>query len=329
MSKYYKKLPATPSSSATNNEADTKNTIKFLILACRSLTNVLIESKLPPSELNLMTQPKQLTPKEVNVFIKMLIYSIKSLEVYSTSSQTRANKNISQANNLQNQKDEKEIIENLGVIFSYLNNSNLFQIFTQTIDFIVDETIKNPNLATLTSYFLATPATSCIFSTILIENLLKKMELMGDLSQEKSNLYLKLFKLVFGSVSVFPLENEKMLKPHLHTLVNKSLEYSLKSKEPYNYFLLMRALFRSIGGGNHDLLYQEFLPLLPLLLLSLNELQTGLHKQHLKDLFVELCLTVPVRLSSLLPYLPMLMDPLVSALNGSQTLISQVIKHPT
>lgn len=58
--------------------------------------------------------------------------------------------------------------------------------------------------------------------------------------------------------------------------------------------------------------------------IGLNSLQSGLHKQQMKDLFVELCLTVPVRLSSLLPYLPMLMDPLVSALNGSQTLISQV-----
>lgn len=46
----------------------------------------------------------------------------------------------------------------------------------------------------------------------------------------------------------------------------------------------------------------------------------------MKDLFVELCLTVPVRLSSLLPYLPMLMDPLVSALNGSHTLISQGLR---
>lgn len=60
------------------------------------------------------------------------------------------------------------------------------------------------------------------------------------------------------------------------------------------------------------------------LFLGLNSLQSGLHRQHMKDLFVELCLTVPVRLSSLLPYLPMLMDPLVSALNGSQTLVSQV-----
>lgn len=66
--------------------------------------------------------------------------------------------------------------------------------------------------------------------------------------------------------------------------------------------------------------------LLILMSLGLNMLQSGLHKQHMKDLFVELCLTVPVRLSSLLPYLPMLMDPLVSALNGSQTLVSQGLR---
>ena len=104
------------------------------------------------------------------------------------------------------------------------------------------------------------------------------------------------------------------------------MQLAQSAKEPYNYFLLLRALFRSIGGGSHDLLYQEFLPLLPSLLQGLNHLQSSLHKQHMKDLFVELCLTVPVRLSSLLPYLPMLMDPLVSALNGSQPLISQGLR---
>ena len=46
----------------------------------------------------------------------------------------------------------------------------------------------------------------------------------------------------------------------------------------------------------------------------------------MKDLFVELCLTVLVRLSVLLPYLHMLMHPLVSALNGSKTLISQGLR---
>ena len=46
----------------------------------------------------------------------------------------------------------------------------------------------------------------------------------------------------------------------------RSMELAMSAKEPYNYFLLLRALFRSIGGGSHDLLYQEFLPLLPSLL---------------------------------------------------------------
>ena len=55
-------------------------------------------------------------------------------------------------------------------------------------------------------------------------------------------------------------------QPHLHTIVNRSIELAMSAKEPYNYFLLLRALFRSIGGGSHDLLYQEFLPLLPNLL---------------------------------------------------------------
>ena len=54
----------------------------------------------------------------------------------------------------------------------------------------------------------------------------------------------------------------------------RSMELALNAKDPYNYFLLLRALFRSIGGGSHDLLYQEFLPLLPSLLQGkLNQLE--------------------------------------------------------
>ncbi len=224
-------------------------------------------------------QAKQLIPRETFMYDKFLKNALLSLDVYMIGrSATSGNKNSTNPANMVIQKEEKEVIENLGIIFSYLHQLILSEIFSQTIDFIIERTFKNANIYILSSYFLATPATSCTFATILIEYLLKKMEIMGDSSIERSNLYLKLFKLVFGSVSVLAAENEKMLKPHLHSLVTKSLELALKAKEPYNYFLLLRALFRSIGGGNHDLLYQEFLPLLPVLLQSLNELQTGLHK---------------------------------------------------
>ncbi|EDO27431.1 predicted protein, partial [Nematostella vectensis] len=96
--------------------------------------------------------------------------------------------------------------------------------------------------------FLANPNTSATFATILVKFLLERLDQMGS-NMERSNLYLKLFKLVFGSVSLFASENEQMLKPHLHEIVNRSIELACTSKEPYNYFLLLRALFRSIGGG--------------------------------------------------------------------------------
>lgn len=185
---------------------------------------------------------------------------------------------------------------------------------------------ENASLILFVNNFITKPQTSFIFTNLLVEFLLARMEVMGNGSPEQSSLYLKLFKLVFGSVSIFPADNELMLKPHLRSLVDNSMKLALEAKDPFNYFQLLRALFRSIGGGSHDLLYQEFLPMLPSLLQGLNRLQAATHRQNMRDLFVELCLTIPVRLSSLLPYLPWLMDPLVAALNGTPSLISQGLR---
>ena len=38
-------------------------------------------------------------------------------------------------------------------------------------------------------------------------------------------------------------------KPHLHEIVNRSMSLANTAQDPCNYFLLLRALFRSIGGG--------------------------------------------------------------------------------
>lgn len=146
-----------------------------------------------------------------------------------------------------------------------MNPSTFHEIFSTTIEYVVERVYKNQTLQIVPNTLLANPTTSPIFATVLVEYLLERMDEMGY-NVERSNLYLRLFKLVFGSVSLFPTENELMLKPHLHQIVNRSMELAMSAKEPYNFFLLLRALFRSIGGGSHDLLYQEFLPLLPNLL---------------------------------------------------------------
>ena len=145
-------------------------------------------------------------------------------------------------------KEEKEVLEHFAGALSLLNPQTFKEVFTQTIDFVVERIYKNYALQIMANSFLANSVPSPIFATILVEYLLERMHEMGS-NMDRSNLYLKLFKLVFGSVSLFAAENEQMLKPHLHAIVNKSMDLSKSAKEPYNYFLLLRALFRSIGGG--------------------------------------------------------------------------------
>ena len=55
-----------------------------------------------------------------------------------------------------------------------------------------------------------------------------------------------------------PIIHLIIFQPHLHTIVNRSMELAMSAKEPYNYFLLLRALFRSIGGGSLDLYISLF-----------------------------------------------------------------------
>ncbi|XP_024140211.1 transformation/transcription domain-associated protein isoform X2 [Oryzias melastigma] len=327
--------PTQPGAAAFDRPGEKEDKQTFQVSDCRSLVKTLvcgvktitwgITSCKAPGEAQFIPN-KQLQPKETQIYIKLVKYAMQALDIYQVQVANNQQTYIRVANcQTVRMKEEKEVLEHFAGVFTMMNPLTFKEIFQTTVPYMVERISKNYALQIVANSFLANLSTSALFATILVEYLLERLPEMGS-NVELSNLYLKLFKLVFGSVSLFAAENEQMLKPHLHKIVNSSMELAQSAKEPYNYFLLLRALFRSIGGGSHDLLYQEFLPLLPNLLQGLNMLQSGLHKQHMKDLFVELCLTVPVRLSSLLPYLPMLMDPLVSALNGSQTLVSQGLR---
>ncbi|KAL7979236.1 hypothetical protein Chor_015260 [Crotalus horridus] len=272
---------------------DCRSLVKTLVCGVKTITWGITSCK-APGEAQFIPN-KQLQPKETQIYIK-LVQIAGNGQTYIRVANCQTVR----------MKEEKEVLEHFAGVFTMMNPLTFKEIFQTSVPYMVERISKNYALQIVANSFLANPTTSALFATILVEYLLDRLPEMGS-NVELSNLYLKLFKLVFGSVSLFAAENEQMLKPHLHKIVNSSMELAQTAKEPYNYFLLLRALFRSIGGG-------------------LNMLQSGLHKQHMKDLFVELCLTVPVRLSSLLPYLPMLMDPLVSALNGSQTLVSQGLR---
>ncbi|KAL3994636.1 FAT domain family protein [Acanthocheilonema viteae] len=298
-----------------------RNMIRVLVQACKHAVHALKDTHAT----NHAISPDH----EAKIIEQLFRYGLRCLDIYVICPMSNQVPSTQQRfSNGVRTKEEKEVLELFGSIFTLLNPSIFKEIISRRIDYFIERLASNYGLQIICSSLLVNSLTSANFGDILIRFLIKKLPDLAECS-ERSFLWLKLFKIVFSSVGSQPsgcAENERMLRPYLHDLVLHSMELALRAREPINYFLLLRALFRSIGGGSYDLLYQTFLPLLPTLLHQLNRLQSSTHRAQMRELFIELCLTVPVRLSSLLPYLPLLMDPLVCALNGSSSLIQQGLR---
>ncbi|KAJ2851213.1 transcription-associated protein 1, partial [Coemansia erecta] len=161
----------------------------------------------------------------------------------------------------------------------------------------------------------------------MLRYLCDRLDLLGTEDEALTSTMLHLFKIAFLALAFFPEANELVLQPYIQPIINAALATSKNTKCPKNYFVLLRALFRSIGGGRYESLYKEVIPLLQNLLDTLNA-ALGFAKQAspIQELFVEICLTVPVRLSVLLPYLSLLMKPLVFALESGPELVNQGLR---
>lgn len=240
-------------------------------------------------------------------------------------------------------REEKDILDNFTNLLTDAPPQTFHEVFSQHLPFLFEATKQNHSLLGIAQNLLSNDATSSRFVTILLRFLVATDHLskLGELDKKHVNVSLRLFKMSFMAVTIFPDENEAVLQPHLSHLIMTSIRLAAAAQEPTNYFLLLRALFRSIGGGKFELLYEDVLPLLPVLLENLNALLASAESAMeasvsgassstaaRRELFVDLCLTVPVRLNVLLPYLGYLMRPLVLALQSrsSPELVSQGLR---
>ena len=102
---------------------------------------------------------------------------------------------------------------------------------------------------------------------------------MGS-NPDKSELYLKLLKLIFTSIPYFPQENEQLLKPYIFPVISKSLTHCKSATDPMGYFYLIKALYRGLGSAS-EATYNEFRFQLTDLLSTLNKFHSTAQTQHL------------------------------------------------
>ncbi|KAI8965638.1 hypothetical protein F5Y11DRAFT_275738 [Daldinia sp. FL1419] len=223
-------------------------------------------------------------------------------------------------------KEEKDLLETFATVFHCIDPATFHEVFQQEIPRLYEMIFEHTALLHIPQFFLASEATSPSFCGMLLKFLMERIDEVGSADVKRSSILLRLFKLAFMAVTLFANQNEQVLLPHVVDIVTKSIDLSTKAEEPMNYFLLLRSLFRSIGGGKFEHLYKQILPLLEMLLDVLNTLLMAARKPAERDLYVELCLTVPARLSNLLPHLSFLMRPLVVALRAGTDLVGQGLR---
>ncbi|KAG8711225.1 hypothetical protein FRC08_016173 [Ceratobasidium sp. 394] len=219
----------------------------------------------------------------------------------------------------------KEAFEMLLQVFHEIEPHIFQEVWTTEMQFFIDHVQDHQNLLAMPQLLLSSDMVSHQLVAILLRYLVGKLDTLGEQSQKSASITLRLFKMCFMSVTVFPELNEPILFHHLSKLIMDSLRLATKAADPTNYFLLLRGLFRAMGGGKFESLYNEVLPLLRDMLESLNR-QLQAAEPSKQDLLVELCLTVPVRLTNLLPFLGFLMRPLVHALRAGPELVAQGLR---
>ncbi|KAJ6438408.1 spo12 family domain-containing protein [Purpureocillium lavendulum] len=272
------------------------------------------------------------TAEEVNVIIKLFregAYVFRYYEIEKPATESQYMSPVEYMANfymVSSSKEEKDLLETFATVFHCIDPATFHEVFQQEIPRLYDMIFEHTALLHIPQFFLASEATSPSFCGMLLQFLMERIDQVGSADVKKSSILLRLFKLAFMAVTLFAGQNEQVLLPHVVNIVTKSIELSTKAEEPINYFLLLRSLFRSIGGGKFEQLYKQILPLLEMLLGVLNNLLMAARKPSERDLYVELCLTVPARLSHLLPHLSFLMRPLVVALRAGTELVGQGLR---
>jgi transformation/transcription domain-associated protein len=136
--------------------------------------------------------------------------------------------------------------------------------------------------------------------------------------KSKSTALLQLFERILKSLSSFP-GNESIVRRHLRRIVVVCLRSSVEDARgwPDNYCMLLRYIFRSISAGKFEDSYKELLPLIPAVLNGLYRVMTCSKDTVIRYTAIELCLTIPARLSSLLPHMNLLLRVIIPALDSN------------
>ena len=219
--------------------------------------------------------------------------------------------------------EEREMLNLFSQILAIMEPRDLMDMFSLCMPELFECMISNTQLVHIFSTLLQAPKVFRPFADVLVNFLVSsKLDVLKHPDSPASKLVLHLFRFLFGAVPKAPSDMERILQPHVPVIMEVCMKNATEVERPLGYIQLLRTMFRALAGGKFELLLRDLIPTLQPCLNMLLGMLEGPTGEDMRDLLLELCLTLPSRLSSLLPFLPRLMKPLVLCLKGGDDLVS-------
>lgn len=219
--------------------------------------------------------------------------------------------------------EEREMVHLFSQILAIMEPRDLMDMFSLCMPELFECMISNTQLVHIFSTLLQAPKVFRPFADVLVNFLVSsKLDVLKHPDSPAAKLVLHLFRFLFGAVVKAPSDCERILQPHVPVIMETCMKNAAEVERPLGHLQLLRTMFRALAGGKFELLLRDLIPTLQPCLNMLLAMLEGPIGEDMRDLLLELCLTLPARLSSLLPHLSRLMKPLVMCLNGSGDLVS-------
>ena len=243
----------------------------------------------------------------------------------------------------------REMTEAFAASFSFCLSENgefskIKRTFVQELSSIMKEMDKDPGLIFIFKHLLFASGKSVSYEvcSLLVPFLLEHIAALDDFqttpenSLEESHIestcsahptsnlstrgkhHFELFITLISSLSKYP-KNELALLPYLNTIVSQCIRRSMVLKFwPGPYLCIIRMLFRAITAGKFEASYREMGPLMPSLLNGFYRIFFATADDPLRSMIIELMLTLPARMTTLLPHLPLIVKVIIPALQSNK-----------
>ncbi|KAG6647142.1 hypothetical protein I3843_07G057100 [Carya illinoinensis] len=304
--------------------SDCKNLIKTLVMGMKTIIWSITHAHLPRSQVSPSTHgnhPQVLVSPTSNLSVPQAFKGLREDEVWKASGVLKSGVHCLAL--FKEKDEEREMLHLFSQILAIMEPRDLMDMFSLCMPELFECMICNTQLVHIFSTLLQAPKVYRPFADVLVNFLVSsKLDVLKHPDSPAAKLVLHLFRFIFGAVAKAPSDFERILQPHVPVIMEVCMKNATEVERPLGYMQLLRTMFRALAGCKFELLLRDLIPMLQPCLNMLLTMLEGPTGEDMRDLLLELCLTLPARLSSLLPYLPRLMKPLVLCLKGSDDLVS-------